>query len=151
MHPKDGDLERLAARLNSIRSDHPRRWGRMTAHQMVCHLADGFRMGMGAQAVSHDAHLFNRTILKWLALYLPVRWPPGILTRPELDQVKGRGTQPTDFTSDMSEAQAQLASFWNAGARLEGQRHPLFGPLSQAAWLRWGYLHTDHHLRQFGA
>jgi hypothetical protein len=28
--------------------------------------------------------------------------------------------------------------------------HPLFGPMSRAAWLRWGYLHLDHHLRQFG-
>ena len=24
------------------------------------------------------------------------------------------------------------------------------GTLSEAAWLRWAYLHTDHHLRQFG-
>ena len=29
--------------------------------------------------------------------------------------------------------------------------HPIFGPLSHAAWLRWAWLHTDHHLRQFGA
>jgi hypothetical protein len=28
--------------------------------------------------------------------------------------------------------------------------HPIFGPMSEAAWLRWGYLHADHHLRQFG-
>src|SRR5438552_16379798 len=152
MHPRDGDLERLAARLGIIRPDHPRRWGRMTAHQMVCHLADAFRMGMGRQAVSHDAHLLNRTIVKWVALYVPLRWPPGmILTRPELDQAMGRGTQPTDFASDLARAQAEMESFYEAGARLEGQPHPLFGPLSQAAWLRWGYLHTDHHLRQFGA
>ena len=28
--------------------------------------------------------------------------------------------------------------------------HPVFGPMTRGAWLRWGYLHTDHHLRQFG-
>jgi hypothetical protein len=33
---------------------------------------------------------------------------------------------------------------------LVGQAHPIFGPMSDAAWLRWGYLHMDHHLRQFG-
>jgi len=27
---------------------------------------------------------------------------------------------------------------------------PIFGPLTRAEWLRWGYLHADHHLRQFG-
>ena len=28
--------------------------------------------------------------------------------------------------------------------------HPIFGHVSEAAWLRWAYLHMDHHLRQFG-
>ena len=28
--------------------------------------------------------------------------------------------------------------------------HPMFGPMSAADWMRWGYLHADHHLRQFG-
>jgi len=28
--------------------------------------------------------------------------------------------------------------------------HPIFGPMSRPAWLRWAYLHADHHLRQFG-
>lgn len=35
-------------------------------------------------------------------------------------------------------------------ANLDGQVHPIFGRLSRAAWLRWAYLHMDHHLRQFG-
>jgi hypothetical protein len=25
------------------------------------------------------------------------------------------------------------------------QRHPIFGRMSEAAWLRWAYLHMDHH------
>jgi hypothetical protein len=33
----------------------------------------------------------------------------------------------------------------------EWHTHPLLGTMSNAAWLRWGYLHVDHHLRQFGA
>jgi len=28
--------------------------------------------------------------------------------------------------------------------------HPLFGPMNYEDWMRWGYLHADHHLRQFG-
>ncbi len=28
--------------------------------------------------------------------------------------------------------------------------HPFFGAMSRQEWLRWGYLHADHHLRQFG-
>jgi hypothetical protein len=33
---------------------------------------------------------------------------------------------------------------------LEGREHPFLGKLSRAEWLRWAYLHMDHHLRQFG-
>jgi hypothetical protein len=29
--------------------------------------------------------------------------------------------------------------------------HAIFGSMSEADWMRWGYLHMDHHLRQFGA
>jgi len=28
--------------------------------------------------------------------------------------------------------------------------HSLFGQMSYVDWMRWGYLHTDHHLREFG-
>ena len=29
--------------------------------------------------------------------------------------------------------------------------HPVLGRLTRRQWMRWSYLHTDHHLRQFGA
>ena len=29
-------------------------------------------------------------------------------------------------------------------------RHPVLGPMTRANWMRWAWLHTDHHLRQFG-
>jgi hypothetical protein len=28
--------------------------------------------------------------------------------------------------------------------------HPMSKEMSERDWMRWGYLHTDHHLRQFG-
>jgi hypothetical protein len=28
--------------------------------------------------------------------------------------------------------------------------HPIFGKMSETDWMRWAYLHVDHHLRQFG-
>ena len=27
---------------------------------------------------------------------------------------------------------------------------PMFGHMSEKDWMQWGYLHADHHLRQFG-
>jgi uncharacterized protein DUF1569 len=144
------DRTAILSRLQALRPDTRRGWGRMTAPQVVCHLSDAFRVPLGEIVVSYNAHLFNRTVLKWIAIYLPLPWPPGIQTRPEMDQCRGAGTKPGDFERDVAELEALIEKVTAPTTRLEGRPHPLFGPLSHAEWLRWGYLHMDHHLRQFG-
>jgi hypothetical protein len=146
-----GVAAQLVARLRAVRPDSPRRWGRMTPPQMICHLRDAFVMGTGGKPVSEARGLHNRTVVKWIALYAPVRWPAGIMTRPEIDQAVG-GTPPRDFDADRQELIDILDRLVSdPGAFFAGRRHPIFGRLSLAAWLRWSYLHVDHHLRQFGA
>ena len=144
-----GDRAALLQRLNAIRPDSPRRWGKMSAHEMVCHLGDAFRMATGEKAVSPATSVLQRTLVKWTALYAPLPWPPGILTRPEIEQGLG-GTCPGDFASDVAAVATILDAFARRDGSVEWPPHPIFGPLSRKAWLRWGYLHTDHHLRQFG-
>jgi hypothetical protein len=122
----------------------------MSSHQMVCHLGDSFRMVMGHKPVSHATSLLHRTIVKWIALYLPLTWRAGILTRPEIDQEVG-GTRPLDFAADVAQLEALLELVTAKTRSFDRQLHPIFGRMSDADWLRWGYLHMDHHLRQFGA
>ena len=139
--------ESIVHRLRMLRTDSQARWGRMNAHQMVCHLSDAYRLPLGERSASPATGPFQRTLLKWIALYLPLRWPAGIQTRPEIDQECG-GTRPEEFARDV----AQLETLMQAFLTQQPPRtaHPIFGPLSEREWLRWGYLHADHHLRQFG-
>jgi hypothetical protein len=123
----------------------------MSAPQMICHLHDAFVMGTEGRSVSSVSHLGNRTIIKWIALYAPVRWPQGVPTRPEIDQVAGNGRAPAAFGQDVAALVAVLDAAAGDERFFDGRVHPIFGPLSRAAWLRWGWLHVDHHLRQFGA
>ena len=76
------DREELVRRLRNVRPDSAARWGRMSAHQMICHLADAFRLATGEKQVSDGSGPLQRTIVKWLALYAPLAWPAGIRTRP---------------------------------------------------------------------
>jgi hypothetical protein len=122
----------------------------MSAHQMVCHLCDSFRMLTGEKKVSTANRVMQRTVVKWIALYSPLRWPPGIQTTPEVDQER-EGTRPVEFAADLAQVQALVEYITADPSTCDGKLHPYFGRLSRAAWLRWGYLHTDHHLRQFGA
>ena len=144
------DKTDILRRMKTVRVDSPGRWGRMSSHQMICHLTDSFRVVMGQKPVSHTRTLLERTVVKWFALYAPLPWPKGIPTRPEVDQFGG-GTQPAEFAADVAELEALIDVITVEGTRVEWTPHPIFGAMSDAAWLRWAYLHMDHHLRQFGA
>jgi hypothetical protein len=145
-----GDKADILRRLKTIRPDSPRRWGRMSPHQMICHLSDSFLAVTGQRAVSEASGPLQRTVMKWAALYLPVRWPPGYPTRPEIDQTVG-GTPPSDFAVDVTQLEMLIELVTSRVDCFQGQQHPIFGPMSRSGWMRWAYLHMDHHLRQFSA
>ena len=140
----------IIRRLRTVRPESARRWGHMSAHQMICHLCDSCRMAMGEKPVSDASGRLQRTLVKWIALYFPLRWPPGIPTRPEVDQ-QVAGTRPVEFAADIADLEALLERITTREKGFDWPVHPIFGRMSHAAWLRWAYLHTDHHLRQFGA
>jgi hypothetical protein len=147
---RTGDRDELLGRVRRVRPESAARWGRMSAHQMVCHVCDAFRMATGEKPVSSSSSLFQRTALKWMALYVPLAWPAGVPTTPEIDQ-HVTGTKPAAFAADVAELEALLQMVATQPASFKWPNHPIFGRMSRAAWLRWGYLHVDHHLRQFGA
>ncbi len=141
--------QQIVKRLVALKRDLPPRWGRMNAHQMVCHVSDSFRASMGRKKVSPATGLLQQTAVKWLALYLPVPWPKGVATRPEVEQGLG-GTPPAEFIRDRAELVCLIESFSEPNRGFNWHPHPIFGNMCDRQWLRWGYLHTDHHLRQFG-
>jgi hypothetical protein len=143
------DKNEVLRRLSALGRDSQRRWGRMSAHQMVCHLSDGYRILTGERRTELAASPLPRPIMKAIALYLPLKWPPGILTTPDLDQDIG-GTRPIDFEQDVAELAKLLDRASLPYPDVPERLHPLFGRMSDAAWMRWAYLHADHHLRQFG-
>jgi hypothetical protein len=120
----------------------------MSAHQMVCHLDDAYKLALGEKHASMATGLLQRTLLKRLALYTSLQWRHGFPTRPEIEQGKG-GSLPRDFPQDLSSLLNTLNRFCDGSPR-PAVPHPVFGKMAQEEWMRWGYLHADHHLRQFG-
>lgn len=146
-HPTDVDA--LRARVAALTPVDRGRWGSMTAAQMICHLADSFNLPVGERMATGPLKRppVPRPLYKWLALNFPRRWPEGVPTPPEIDQQIG-GTPPAVFDADRTLLLARLDAF----VRFTGawSPHPIFGAMTAKEWMRWGYLHTDHHLRQFG-
>jgi hypothetical protein len=137
----------IAQRLAALTANAPARWGRMNAHQAVCHLSDSFLLPLGRKTASMQSSPVQRTLVKWIALYAPIPWPKGVPTRPEMEQGVG-GTAPREFARDRAQLAALIEEF--AGLREFSVEHPIFGRLTAEEWMRWGYRHADHHLRQFG-
>jgi len=77
-----------------------------------------------------------------------MRWPHGVPTRPEIDQMIG-GTKPVEFVRDREQLEALVEQFAARNCD-DFQPHPMFGRMTPVEWQRWGWRHTDHHLRQFG-
>jgi hypothetical protein len=143
------DRNGLLARIASLRPDSQRRWGSMSGHQMICHLNDSFLGCMGERQISSATGMFQRTVIKFAALYAPLKWPKGVPTRPEVEQGVG-GTTPIEFEHDRSALTKTMERFWSPDCADSRSPHPIFGHMRDQQWLRWGYLHVDHHLRQFG-
>jgi hypothetical protein len=139
---------RLEARLSGLAPDTTRKWGRMTAHQAVCHMSDAFRMALGDRPAAALPTAL-RPVIKLVAINLPLKWPQGIKTVPEVEQ-GGAGTKPVEFQRDVAELKMLMTKFSSAGTDALQPTHPIFGRMSARAWGRWGYRHMDHHLRQFG-
>jgi hypothetical protein len=133
-------------RLARLHQDSPRRWGRMTAHEMVCHLCDSFQVALGEKTVSPASSPLPGKWIKWIALRSSLPWAHNVPTRPEIQQGVG-GTPPTDWDRDLENLRQMILGF---GARCGPGSHPIFGAMSADDWLVWGYRHVDHHFRQFG-
>lgn len=139
-------LAALTARLKQLTPTRPRVWGTMSPHQMAAHIADAAEAVLGRHTFATPPRRPS-LVMKWVALYLPVPWPRGI--RSGADPAS-RSLPPDTFATDRVRALTALAELSAAPAARLAARHPIFGPMARRDWLRWAFLHTDHHLRQFG-
>lgn len=145
---RPSDHRALVLRLRALTPTADRRWGRMSPHQMVCHLADVCRVSLGERHATPVGNFAAHTIIKTVVLYTAVRIPKELPSTPELDQTQ-RGTTPGEFAADVH-ALERLFDRFVAGQGPDATEHPFFGKLSRAQWGRFQYKHADHHLRQFG-
>jgi hypothetical protein len=140
------DLEALIVRLRTLEPASQRRWGTMFPSEMLCHLGDA-----SSSILAHPGGPTKprRPLFKLIALYSPTRWPSGIRTPAEVDPRRG-GSRPGEFERDRDRAIHGLRALAQAPGAALPSSHRIFGLMSEWDWKRWAYLHTDHHLRQFG-
>jgi Protein of unknown function (DUF1569) len=86
-------------------------------------------------------------VIKWIALRSGLRWRKNIQTVPELKKAITEHSEveyPVLLRAVIESMEAVARGSQYAPS------HPMLGPMTPEDWMRWGYLHADHHLRQFG-
>jgi len=135
--------------LDGLRPDATGRWGRMTAQQMVEHLAWAFECSTGRVVVECGTPADQVERMKRF-LHHNRPSPPDFMN-PALRE----GLPPLRH-ADLADARRALLV--EVDRFLEHQRthhdavrmHPVFGPIGMEEWSRTHFKHGCHHLQQFG-
>jgi hypothetical protein len=134
----------LLARLAQLRPEASPLWGKMTAPQMLAHLADWMLMASGDLQVASKKVVLRYTPFKQLAMYwLP--FPKGVPTAPEL-----LARTPSEWGTETALVSERVQSFESLSHKSQWPDHPVFGKMTARSWSVFAYRHMDHHLRQFG-
>ena len=142
-----GDAQELRGRLAALTPEAARQWGVMAVGEMMVHVRDAYRYALGEIAVAPVKQSIPGAVIKRMALWTPVKWPHGVATLPGIDARVG-ATPVLAFAEDQA---GLLEAYDRFAAQPECTRpHPIFGAMRHKDWMRWGFLHADHHLRQFG-
>jgi len=138
--------QEIRARVARLSPERKGEWGKMSAPEMVCHLAESLKMALGDLPVARKNLPIRYPPLKQLIVYL-APFPKNAPTAPEL-----LARPPRAWPADVADLQALVDRFVaRGGEATTWTDHPAFGRLSRRAWGVLVYRHMDHHLRQFGA
>lgn len=141
------DAAEIRTRMLNLSGHDQPGWGVMNVDQMVCHLRGPYQDALSTEPVVRERLHLPAPLLKLVSLRLPRPWPKNLPTLPNY-RVGGSGIAPADFAADHTGLVAAFDAF--CGHPAITRDHGFFGRMSHGDWMRWGYLHADHHLRQFG-
>jgi hypothetical protein len=138
-------LREVIERVRRLSPDAPRRWGRMTAPQMVAHLTDQMYHGLGDRPCTPVPGPLRWPPLRYAFIYW-IAWPKGRAKGPPDAFL----TQPVDWDTDLANLIGLLERFGERSPAEKWPDHGLFGRMRGVDWGFFCYKHFDHHLQQFG-
>ena len=137
----------IKQRLEQLRSDSERLWGKMNPAQMLAHCSAA--IGMAEGKVSPPRILIGRLLGPIAKRSVIVNGNP--IRRNAMTDKSVLVTDERDFVVERQRLRESIDCF-AAGGPGNCSKHPhfFFGPLTPVEWAALMYQHLDHHLRQFG-
>lgn len=136
-------LNEILGRINNLKHNSQRQWGRMSLGQMAWHCQFPLKIAIKNKKTGKKGNLFVRMFFKKTA-YNDKIWRKGLPTVPAL-----KTTEKKEATVEIEKLKSLVTEFKNLKTRTDWQPHPFFGTLTIEQWGKMEYKHLDHHLRQF--
>jgi hypothetical protein len=139
-------VEELISRIDRLRPESTRQWGKMNIAQMLAHCSAGLDMASGR--LNPPRVLIGRL---FGALARPIYINDKPFSRNSPTDKALVVSDARDFLREQELLKQKLRQFHEGGEpRCTRHPHPFFGELTPQEWSRGMYKHLDHHLRQFG-
>ena len=140
--------DRILARIESLRPDSPRGWGKMNVAQAMSHCA------LALEAATGDAVLHSNFMAKLIGPWFKgwIAGPKPFSKNSPTHPLLVLNATPCDFDRERTRLLSVVRKFHDAGpASAAKYRHAFVQKLNGDEWGRVQHKHLDHHLRQFGA
>lgn len=142
-------LSTFERRVNAVGSAEQRQWGTMSAAQMFAHLRIVFEISLEERETEDESRAWLMPIL-WLLLFrIWTNWPKG--------RIKASPQFLDDSAENVEAERSQLIAAMRRfveRSEIDPERivlEPMLGRISLKKWRRVHGVHSDYHLRQFGA
>lgn len=134
----------LEARLAALRPDSPRKWGSMTADQMLWHVNQFLGAALGEVTLPAGKSPLPAPLMRFMLIRMP--WPKSAPTNP------GAIAKDThDFEAERARCRELIGRFVQKPLESVWPSHPNFGKADGLFASRLQARHLDHHFKQFGA
>jgi hypothetical protein len=134
----------IRKRIESLRPDAPRQWGKMTIDQMLWHVNVSMREAVGDYHPQVKALPVPKWLMRWAILAMP--WGRGARTRPDM---YAKATH--DFNAEKAQCLALIDRIVARPLAASWPESVSMGPMTGKHWSMLTAKHLNHHLRQFGA
>lgn len=134
----------IRKRIESLRPDSPRQWGKMTIDQMLWHVNVSMREAVGEYTAQIKPLPLPKAVLRWAVIHMP--WGRGAQTRSDMYAVSAH-----DFNEQKTEALALVERIYRQSLTAQWPESASMGKMTGKHWSQLTARHLDHHLRQFGA
>jgi hypothetical protein len=133
----------IETRVNALRPDATRRWGKMTVDQMLWHVNQFLAATLGEVALPGQKSLIPAPLLRFIFIKMP--WPKSAPTNPA-----GVAHGAYDFTAEQTRCLELIHRFTAQPIDGPWQVDPMLGNADGIFVSTLQAKHLDHHLRQFG-